>query len=917
MTDTLRDKQRLNNDNIEYSNLEQNILTRNIDKAEAFFITNPDLFNYRTFRQINGDGPQLNNRLRGIDNQQMSAFLNVKTSALSLLRPKVRIFKVIYEEFKEVDGHPDQGTVTALKHPCYKEFKFSDNFGVETALTAQDYLKYESTKPNWRNVGLKSFDFVHNGEASGPIQRDVSCTLVLTFKSLKDIQASPPGEPPPEKGGLRYSDLVSWAPAALDTSLSDSYNPKHYEIKVLLGYTKPSKEQLRALNLSERDVAALNNIEKANLILSLNITDYDFNIMEDGSVEMTLNYRASAEASMATNQTNMFGVTSRITGRGPEISYKADPDYNLSNIYRLDSTLSVISTGLARPSCKTDKCEAIRKLKQLIASDKIFADLVKDLFSEGSKLKSDTGMTLDKSGSLKFLGSDTNALKFFKTTDAIARMRARVRQRIGLYKKDVYRSFMDQLIDGNNEDLMAPGSRLFCINVDSQEVLKTIATTVAVDQPDSAPGLEQSEPVATNVVSSQAAAAAIEASAKIGRCHLVAPTDQQARTDLAQQLATELDSGETTLIKPQSIRDSTGENFRFYFVYLGDIIELACKNAGIAKMDLKSPSSLRNLGYSVFTEGSYFPEDQNNTSAGYPLKNKRILLGPLEYLDRQGRVKRINLAQFPVSFNFFRAWFFKKIIKRGQQQMPLNTFLRVLIRDLVTPALGAEMSETFFAPESEISITSLSLPGIQGKTDGSERPICGRGMGKVKEALPMEQIIDVNSALFKEKYLTLLDGMSQESAIRTSHDYLLLHFTTIKDIAERKGNLRQDIKDGIFHFNIGSDVGLLKTMTFAREQIPGIMNARTYEALRGGDMAQFKFPYNTDLNLVGNTLFIPGMYYYVNPTLTGMGNLNDPTSLAAKMNLGGYHSIEKVEVSISSEKFETKITGRQLGLGVG
>ena len=565
MTDTLRDKQRLNNDNIEYSNLEQNILTRNIDKAEAFFITNPDLFNYRTFRQINGDGPQLNNRLRGIDNQQMSAFLNVKTSALSLLRPKIRIFKVIYEEFKEVDGHPDQGTVTALKHPCYKEFKFSDNFGVETALTAQDYLKYESTKPNWRNVGLKSFDFVHNGENSGPIQRDVSCTLTLTFKSLKDIQASPPGEPPPDKGGLRYSDLVSWSPAALDASLSDNYNPKHYEIKVLLGYTKPSKEQLRALNLSERDVAALNNIEKTNLILSLNITDYDFSIMEDGSVEMTLNYRASAEASMATNQTNFFGNTSKITGRGPEISYKADPDYNLSNIYRLDSTLSVISTGLARPSCKTDKCEAIRKLKQLIASDKIFADLVKDLFSEGSKLKSDTGMTLDKSGSLKFLGSDTSALKFFKTTNAIALMRARVRQRIGLYKKDVYRSFMDQLIDGNNEDLMAPGSRLFCINVDSQEVLKTIVTDEIVDEANSRPGVERQGPVTTTVVDNQAAASAIEASAKIGRCHLVAPTDQQARTDLAQQLATELDSGETTLIKPQSIRDSTGENFRFYW----------------------------------------------------------------------------------------------------------------------------------------------------------------------------------------------------------------------------------------------------------------------------------------------------------------------------------------------------------------
>ena len=923
--ETGRKQSPISNENIEYTNLEQQLLTRNIDKAAAFFVSNPDLFNYMTFRQVTGDGSQMSNRLRGINNTDMSALYNIKTSALSLLRPKIRIFKVVYEKFQEEDGHPNQGTMTALPFPCYKEFRFSDNFGIETALTAQDYLRYESTKPNWRNVGLKSFEFSYNGEASGPIQTDITCTMVLTFKSLKDIQASPPGEPSPEKGGLRYSDLVSWAPASLDSSTSDSYNPKHYEIKVLLGYTQPSKEQLRGLSLSENEVKTLANIEKMNLILSLNVTDYDFNIREDGLVEMTLNYRASCEASMGTNQANIFGSTFRFAGAGGlEISNKVDADYNMSNIYRLDATLSVIGGELISPSCVNDKCGGIRKLKELVTSDKVFADLFKEAYSEGGKLMDGTGLQIDKNGGLKFLGSSSGVVSFFKAEMGVVvkTLRALLRKKIGLYKKDIYKSFMEQLIDGNNEDLMAPGSRLFCVNVDAAEVEQVIrgappaTETIALDEPDSATGLEASPGEApTSVVDSSARAASINASVKIDRCHLVSPSDPAVRTAVAQQLSSELETGSSSEIKATSVRDATGENYKFYFVYLGDIIELACKNAGVAKMDLKAPPNLRNLGYPVFTEESYFPEDKHNTSLGYSLKNKRILLGPMEYLDRAGRIKRINLAQFPVSFNFFRAWFLKKIIRPKKSQLSLNLFIRLLIRDLVIPALGADMSETFFAPNCEPTITSLTLPGLQGKTDGTERPICGHGMGKFKEALPMEQIIDVNSALFKEKYLSLLDGLTQESAIRTSYDYLLIQFTTVKDIAERKGDLREDLKDGIYHFNIGSDVGLLKNMTFTRVQTPSVMDLRTFEALQGGDMAQFKFPFDTNLSLVGNTLFIPGMYYYVDPTLTGLGNLSDPSSMAAKMNLGGYHNVLTVETSITPENYETTITGRQLGLG--
>jgi hypothetical protein len=84
------------------------------------------------------------------------------------------------------------------------------------------------------------------------------------------------------------------------------------------------------------------------------------------------------------------------------------------------------------------------------------------------------------------------------------------------------------------------------------------------------------------------------------------------------------------------------------------------------------------------------------------------------------------------------------------------------------------------------------------------------------------------------------------------------------------------------------------------------------ETLGTDAMDQLKFPYNTDLTLVGTTLFTPGMHYYVNPSLAGIGSIEDATSLAYKLNLGGYHILLKTKTTITKDKFETHIEGQQL-----
>ena len=920
----VRKKKKVTDENVETSNLEQYILSQNIEKAANYFLSNSRLFNYRTFRQVNGNGAQLVNRLRGIDN--LDVFYRIKNSTLSLMRPKIRIYKVKYEENTTSEtGTEDQGGITALSQPCYKEFKFSDNFGMERAASVQDYLSYESTKPSWRNVGLESFSVKQDGRKHGAIENNIECSLVLTFKSLKDIQAQPPGEPSPEKGGLRFVDLITWAPARVDRE-TETYNPKHYEIKALVGYTAPTKDQLAGLNLSQRDIDAVSNIEKLNVILSLSLFNYDLNIKDDGQVQLTAKYRGRIETTIGTNQVNVFQNTFRISKDGNiDISKDVNEKHNISSVFKLRTTLNSVNRQLKKPSCTDEKCPARKTLRSLVEKNSFFTTVLREAFPyrklrQNGNLDPKTG--IEKKGNKHTVkGNGSEMFAFFREDDNVDKIQAVIKQKIGLYKKDVFKSFTDQLIDGNTAD-GAGGTRLFCIQAGSEVVKKSLG--IIVDEPASERGAAVSE--ADAVASSTTAIPKGSSAVKIDRCHLVSPVDPAIKNAVAQEINSSIESESTSKDTKTGekkkdpgqvpVRDFSGKSHKFYFVYLGDIIELACKNAGLGKLDLKSDGRQNNEGHSVFSERSYFREGAG--AIDYPLLNSRILLGPMEYYNEKGQVKVINLAQFPISFNYFRAWFMKKVVKRRRPQMPLGSFLAALINDLVKPALGVGMPKSFRAPLTESSIVSLTLPGKQGKKGEPQRNVCGENLPLAKEALPMRQIIDVNSAIFEQEYYNdAKDARSSESLIKTSFDYILIYMTTHKNIIERRGDPAEDVQDGIYHFNIGSDMGLLKNMKFSRVNIPFMAELRAKQAEEQGVDAldQLKFPYNTDLVLIGTSLFTPGMFYYVNPSLAGLGSVEDAASLAYKMNLGGYHLIQTVTTKITPNSFTTTVKGTQTSQG--
>jgi hypothetical protein len=905
-----RNRQNITEDSRETHNIEQHILTDSIDKVQRFYSNNKKLFGYRTFRQVNGSGTRIINRLKGIDN--IGAFYDVKQSVLSLMQPKIKIFRVTYDQVATTpDGRTKRGSREVFQVPCYREFKFSNNFGFEMATSVQDYLSYESTKPAFRNVALKKFSVEQIGETHGAMENNIECTLELAFKSLKDLQAQPPGEPSPKNGGLRYVDLILFPETKIDPK-TKKYNPKHYQIKVLMGYTGPTEEQMQGLNLSPRERKSLNGVEKLNTLLSLGLYDHTLTIKENGQVSLIAKYRGAIETVFGSSQVNIFQDTLTTTSGGKKvITDNVKMETNTGRIVDLANELKGIHKGLTEDTCVDIDCPARKKLKELLTGDREFRNFYKSTAGE-QKFRS----TIKETKTGKSLKGD-GAFVWFGDPDNVDKMIALMKKKVGGHKKNVYKTFIDQLIVGNKSQ---EGTRLFCASAGKKTIKKLMGIIEKAEEATTESDYEKKQQTDKLLKSSSIAVSKeMQDVVTVGRCSRVAGMQDIAKTreETANLINSSIDveagDEEKKDANRKSIISSGTGSYQFYFLFLGDIIELACKNSGM--FPLKFPEDLSDPHPHVFRKNSYMQGKE--IGLDYPLTGMRMLLGPVEYYNSAGKLKRINLAQFPISFNNFRAWFAQKVIRRDRVRMPLGSFITLLINDLVVPALGAGFLKVYKPRGSRAQAVALTLPGEQIK--GEKIQVCGRESSQIAELLPQERVIDTESPLFVSNYYKKVSQpIPSETMVKTSYDYWLVYISSVKDISQRRGRPSEDIEDGIYHFNIGSDVGLLKSMSFEKVDIPGMVELRSLQNIEEGTdpTTQLTFPYNVSLDLIGNSLFTPGMYFYANPSFLGLGAPEDANSLAHQLNLGGYFFVGRSTMEISSGRFSTKIHGLQQGHGL-
>ena len=139
--------------------------------------------------------------------------------------------------------------------------------------------------------------------------------------------------------------------------------------------------------------------------------------------------------------------------------------------------------------------------------------------------------------------------------------------------------------------------------------------------------------------------------------------------------------------------------------------------------------------------------------------------------------------------------------------------------------------------------------------------------------------------------------------------HILYIYTSLLPINNLEGDPIADNKKGIYHFTLGADEGLVKSINFKKTDQPYVAEYRATSNTEQSKRLRDK--YDISMRMVGNTLFRPGMYIYIDSDSLGdLGRLKSKNSISRALGLGGYYTVVKISHITSADDYETEIDAR-------
>ena len=159
-----------------------------------------------------------------------------------------------------------------------------------------------------------------------------------------------------------------------------------------------------------------------------------------------------------------------------------------------------------------------------------------------------------------------------------------------------------------------------------------------------------------------------------------------------------------------------------------------------------------------------------------------------------------------------------------------------------------------------------------------------------------------------------LDMDSKNNGISKMYNYIVIYPVTAPTFHKGDGNFIEDGNQGIYHYEIGADRGIVKNVKFSKTDMQYIREARFFRNGFDGLM-QLGAVYKVTLDMIGNTLYYPGMEVFLDPRGIG-GQSFDPTigpgrnkkaSVANALGFGGYHIVTRVNSVLTPGSFKTTL----------
>lgn len=292
----------------------------------------------------------------------------------------------------------------------------------------------------------------------------------------------------------------------------------------------------------------------------------------------------------------------------------------------------------------------------------------------------------------------------------------------------------------------------------------------------------------------------------------------------------------------------------------------------------------------------------------------RFLLGSITNpLDPK---KKINLANIPISIQLFSVWFSKKVISRSRDTYPFNEFIRDIMTGLIQPIMNDRCLQTSLDSNDKKKQTQIrpriSLFQLEGRgKDGRVDPILDLAQKNKNTRIPNTNNSNLNkcdNVITSNDLTTVRIGSKNNNSNYCGQtnqnplfDYMFI-YTTEESADYRVANYAKDQEDGIYHFFVGADRGIVREVNFKQNSQPYLKEA----IMQGTGLEWLKRLYDANIKMYGAS-FVPGQKVFINPTTVGLGEPNAPNSIASQMGLGGYYVIIKVFGHIEAGKFDTEL----------
>ncbi|HAW81041.1 MAG TPA: hypothetical protein DCX27_15820, partial [Balneola sp.] len=288
----------------------------------------------------------------------------------------------------------------------------------------------------------------------------------------------------------------------------------------------------------------------------------------------------------------------------------------------------------------------------------------------------------------------------------------------------------------------------------------------------------------------------------------------------------------------------------------------------------------------------------------------RILLGPVEFMDHGNYIPEtsifVNFGDVPISVKYFVEWLADRALSREDSFYSLTRFMNDLFNNLITKFLNNGKCFAF-STKQKVRVNQSVLTSYNPHDDSKDE--ITHEIIKQAEKLERKNVSGYPARLTNIDTLKLpilnISGKTESNYAPLSKEtnYFVFFAGRVQPVEKLNGNKAEDSKNGIYHYLLGRDKGLVKNISLKKTETPGLQEVR-FEQEGYEGLEQLRVVYDADITCHANVNTFPGTYIYLPPG--GFDPSINSVDLT-KYGIGGYYMIIKSTHTFGPAVAESKI----------